>query len=111
MSGSSEVMKQLADDATNAVCGDRNLDYGDPVDNHERTAEVWVWYLKNRCIRAKEDGGLQIALDGRDVAALNILQKLSRDCHSRTRDSLVDIVGYAMNAEAVTAAKATEGVT
>lgn len=93
MSGSVVKMKALLAEATKAVAGDRNHDYGDPVDNHRRTAELWSTFL-----------GVEIT--PRQVCICNILQKVSREAHFRKRDTLVDIAGYAANAEAC-----SEGVT
>lgn len=67
--------------------GDRNRDYDDPIDNFTRTASLWNAYL---------DGIDGRPLEPHDIAALNILQKLSRLQHTPNhRDSWVDIAGYA----------------
>lgn len=75
----------LADEATR---GDRQRDYGHPSDNHGRTAMLWTHYL-----------GIPVTAD--DVCMLNILQKVSRARHKLTRDTLVDVAGYARNAEMI----------
>lgn len=85
------VMRSVLDEARSIVCGPRNSYYGNPNDNHARTAELWVVYLRHLNGRT---------VDARDVAALNILQKLARDLHRRKRDNMVDIAGWAANAEA-----------
>lgn len=92
-----EKMRSLLIEASKAVCGDRHADYGDPAENHERTAEAWCWYLKHRCIRLTENG-YQLVLDGYDACAMMNLAKVSRDIHHRKLDNLVDICGYAANA-------------
>lgn len=71
--------------ATEAVYGDRNKDYGEPIDNHTRTARLWSEYL-----------GVEIT--ARQVCMMNVLQKVSRDAHLAGHDNLVDIAGYAENA-------------
>jgi hypothetical protein len=42
-----------------------------------------------------------IKLDAMDVCFFNILQKISRAANRTTRDTLVDIAGYAANAEMI----------
>ena len=73
-------------EAEKIVHGRRREDYGSPSQNHGRTASLWSAYL-----------GVEVSAD--DVCAMNILQKLSRLKHAYTRDSLVDIAGYAANVE------------
>lgn len=67
------------------VHGSRQADYGTPLANHSRTAALWSAYLG-------------IPVTARQVCMLNILQKVSRDVHHSKRDNLVDIAGYAENA-------------
>ncbi len=81
----------VLDAAREAVLGSRQHDYGPPHENHERTANLWTIYLRS-VLRNK------ISLSARDVCMLNVLQKVSRDAHRPVRDNLVDIAGYAENA-------------
>jgi len=81
-------MATILDDAAAAVHGVRPNDYGHPLDNHTRTAGLWSTYL-GRTVSAE------------DVCLLNVLQKISRGMHSVTRDTLVDIAGYAANVEMI----------
>lgn len=74
------------------VHGDRRASYGTPIDNHSRTAALWSAYLG-------------IPVTARQVCMLNILQKISRDAFSAKRDNLVDIAGYAENANLCAAAE------
>lgn len=76
----------ILNEAARIVDGARNQDYGTPAANHGRTAELWSVYL-----------GLEIS--PRQVCMMNILQKISRDAFRAKRDNLVDIAGYARNAE------------
>ena len=77
----------ILDDAAKAVDGPRRSTYGHPRDNHTRTAALWSAFLG-------------ISLSARQVCMMNILQKVSRDAHGVAhRDTLVDIAGYARNAE------------
>lgn len=76
----------ILQEAATVVDGPRRLDYGTPLDNHSRTAAMWAAYLG-------------VPITARDVCMLNVLQKASRDRHGAKRDNLVDIAGYARNAE------------
>lgn len=78
----------ILEEAQAAVHGARNEDYGHPLDNHGRTAALWSTYL-----------GVPITAE--QVCFLNILQKISRGMNRVTRDTIVDIAGYAANVEMV----------
>lgn len=86
----------VLEEAAAIVDGDRNAAYGDPAGNHGTTAAMWTAYLRRRGLLAPD-----AAVDAHDVCLLNILQKCSRDAFDRRRDSLVDIAGYARNAELI----------
>lgn len=86
-----EAMTVL-DEAARIVHGSRQHDYGHPADNHACTALMWTAYLQRRY-------QITVDLDAHDVCLLNILQKTSRDAYHRKRDTLVDIAGYAANAD------------
>lgn len=68
--------------------GDRRRDYDKATPNHQRIAEVWNWYLRSR----KTSSAPITALD---VATMMILLKVARACYTPTKDSYVDIAGYA----------------
>jgi len=70
--------------AEKIVNGARRDDYGTPLDNHSRTARFWTLYTEHR-------------FTAEDVCMLNILQKIARGMNKITRDTLVDISGYAEN--------------
>lgn len=94
----------VLDEAARLVDGDRQQAYGRPADNHACTAAMWRAYLDRRMAAHRETKLVTVEpfyLDGFDVAMLNILQKVSRLAHSRHRDGLTDICGYAANAERV----------
>lgn len=76
----------ILSEAQNIVDGDRQQTYGTPLENHTRTAELWSAYLGTK-------------VTARDVCMMNILQKCSRDRFKPHRDNLVDIAGYAENAQ------------
>lgn len=76
--------ESLAQEAERIVYGPRRRDYGHPQENHQRTAALWSAYLGTPVSPVQ-------------VCVCNILQKISR-MHTRlTRDSLVDVIGYALN--------------
>lgn len=84
-----DKMAALLAQATELVSGDRQKAYGPPEENHARTAALWSDYLGTK-------------LTAHDVCMLNILQKVSRQRHHQSHDNLVDIAGYAANAERCT---------
>lgn len=75
----------ILSEAADIVGGSRQADYGTPLANHSRTAALWSAYLG-------------IPVTARQVCMMNVLQKVSRDVHHSKRDNLVDIAGYAENA-------------
>jgi hypothetical protein len=72
----------------------RGADYGHPSENHGTTAEMWSSYLTRRFRRP-------IQITARDVCMLNAIQKISRDANSPKRDNLLDLAGYAENADRI----------
>ena len=85
--------ENILTEAARIVGGDRHASYGTPLDNHTCTADLWTTWLRRRY------GPTVPALSAEDVCCLNMLQKLSREAHKAGRDNLVDIAGYAANAE------------
>lgn len=78
----------ILEEAGDAVEGLRNEEYGTPLENHTRTAEMWSGYLG-------------VPVSPTDVCLMNVLQKVARGRHYTTRDTLVDIAGYARNVEMI----------
>lgn len=74
-----EIFKRV-----NKIVKDRGVYYGHPMQNHQRTADLWSAYL-----------GIKIST--RQVCILNSLQKISRDAHVRKPDNIDDIIGYMAN--------------
>lgn len=81
-----KLVETILAEAERIVAGPRRDTYGSPLENHTRTAAMWSAYLG-------------VTITPRQVCELNILQKVSRDAHSPKRDNLVDIAGWARNAE------------
>ncbi|WP_218000851.1 DUF6378 domain-containing protein [Nocardia testacea] len=75
-------------EARTLIYGDREDQYGDPRDAFARIAGLWSAYL-----------GIEVT--SADFANLMILMKTARTKDGYHRDSYVDIVGYAANAERI----------
>lgn len=74
--------KSILIEAESLVHGDRNADYGHPLDDFSRTAKMWSALL-----------GIEVAPE--QVGLCMIAVKLSRQCNRPKRDNLVDAAGYA----------------
>lgn len=76
--------RDLLNEAAELVDGDRNVQYGDPIEDFKRTADMWNAYLGTTDLKPH------------DVAALIAMVKLSRIRWSPTkRDHWADLAGYA----------------
>jgi hypothetical protein len=76
-------------EAESLVDGDRNSQYGDPIQDFQRTADFLSIYLNGRF-------GTDIHLRPHDIAILMMLLKISRLTHQfDKRDTWVDTAGYA----------------
>lgn len=74
----------------------RNAAYGEPLDNHQATADLYNAYFNGR-----RNAGL-FFMGPEEVCVLNILQKIGRTINGGySRDTIVDIEGYAYNIEKV----------
>lgn len=84
---------ELLREAQRLIDGDRNNDYGDPLDDFATTAQLWEVYLR----RVMDARNLDvIMLDPHDVAAMMLLLKTARlSWTPDKRDHWVDIAGYA----------------
>lgn len=78
----------ILNEAADLIVGQRQEDYGTPEENFGRMAE-----LVNIHIRKNLE--TNTPLSPRQIAELMILLKISRTINSPTRDSYVDIGGYA----------------
>lgn len=79
----SNIREVLLTQAEQLVNGDRNVQYGDPNADFERTAAMWSAYLDHPLVK-------------HDVAAMMALLKISRIAWSADKwDSWVDLAGYA----------------
>ena len=84
--------KQILTEADEIINGDRNVQYGDPNADFQRTADLWATYLHGTMER--RDG--ELFIDKHDVAVMMILLKVSRLTWSQDKhDHWLDIIGYA----------------
>lgn len=74
--------KEILEQATKCVCGDREQDYGKPENNFLLIAHLWEDYLN-------------VEIGPKDVAIMMALLKIARIKHSDKEDSFVDLAGYA----------------
>ena len=81
----------VCQEAQNITFGDRNRDYGHPLDNLQHTADMWTAYLKRMAP--------ELELDTDDVCVLMCMLKFSRQVETPKRDNWVDTAGYANIAE------------
>lgn len=84
----------VLEEAARIVDGPRRTTYGHPRDNHARTAAIWTAQLSAK-LRPGE------VITPREVCLLMAGVKLSREAHAPHRDNLVDLGGWARNAEIV----------
>lgn len=86
--GSDPVRADVLDEAKQAVCSDRNTEYGEPIDNFGR------WAGACHALGYRGPGGRD--LKPHDLAVIMGLGKLSRSIQSPDKkDTWVDLAGYA----------------
>ncbi len=74
--------KSVLAEAESLVHGNRNADYGHPLQDFSRTAKMWSAIL-----------GCEVTAE--QVGLCMIAVKISRHCNKAKLDNLVDIAGYA----------------
>jgi hypothetical protein len=74
--------ESILEEAQRLTHGNRNVDYGHPLDDYTRTAALWSAYL-----------GITISPD--DAAVCMALMKFSRQKNRPKRDNMTDAAGYA----------------
>jgi aspartate oxidase len=88
--------ESILTEALRVTGGERQDNYGHPLANHKRIADLWNGDLAARAVDA--DGKRQTTqpqLDPADVVNLMILLKVARELHTSKRDNWTDIAGYA----------------
>lgn len=72
----------ILEEANKLVHGDRNADYGHPIEDFTRTAQMWSAIIGST-VTAEQVGLCMCAV------------KISRQCNRPKDDNLVDLAGYA----------------
>jgi len=88
----------ILDEAKKIVYGRGEKEYGHPRDNFQDEADAWTAYLRARGLLTRD-----AVLEPRDVAQLNVLQKVIRDGNMPKHDNLLDQIGYTLTAHRIAA--------
>jgi hypothetical protein len=75
--------EDIAAYAASLVNGDRQAEYGHPLDNLDRAAQIWSVILGS-------------PVTAEQVALCMIGMKIARQVHKPKADTVVDIIGYAL---------------
>lgn len=83
---------EILDTAKKCVCGDRDEQYGSPENSFRMIADLWVPYLKEKCVSR----GAIVDIEPEDVAAMMVLFKMARVATGHNKeDNWCDAAGYA----------------
>lgn len=84
--------KEILSAAQECVCGDRDEQYGSPENSFRMIADLWVPYLKEKCVSE----GTDVDILPEDVAAMMVLFKMARVATGQSKaDNWIDAAGYA----------------
>lgn len=93
------LRKELLEKAISLTCGDRDIEYGSPVDNLSNCADLWSAYFRGRCrnkLPGTQETETTFVISAEDVAWLNVLQKIARTFSGNARsDTYEDAAAYA----------------
>ena len=83
--------EEILREALRCVTGEREQQYGSPEDSFEVIADLWMVYIKTRCV----SGNVGVYVGADDVAAMMALLKIARICTGKYKgDNWVDLAGY-----------------
>lgn len=81
-----QIRQEILDKAKDCVCGQRQMDYGNPEDNFAAIADFWTIYINIP----------EVVFTPKDVAMMMALLKVARIRTGKgTMDSFIDLAGYA----------------
>ncbi len=83
--------ESILQEAQRLTHGDRNADYGHPLDDYTRTAALVSALLAHKLLEP---------ITAAEMAAAMGCVKLSRQMHAPKRDNMVDLAGYAWVSQA-----------
>lgn len=78
----------IAGEAVQLVSADRQAQYGHPLDNFQRTADLWSVILNT-------------PVTPEQVALCMVQVKVARELQNPKRDNIVDAIGYLLTYDAV----------
>lgn len=76
-----------ADKAKKLVYGDRNLDYGSPLQDYQRTSAVWSGLLIHKLKPGEK-------IEPQEAVMMMAAMKLCREFTKHKEDNIVDAIGY-----------------
>jgi hypothetical protein len=82
------MSETILQEAQRLVHGDRQRDYGHPIDDFTRTARLWSAIL-------------DVAVTAEQVGLCMMAVKISRQCNQPKRDNMTDAAGYAATVQMV----------
>ena len=90
--------REVLDEASSLVNGDRNETYGDPYDDYMKVSKMWNAYLEGLMKRRgiSVSPALTDLIEPHDAIAMMVLLKTARIANAPGhRDNWVDLAGYA----------------